>query len=150
MANPPLDIGRELGKILSGDGIERLLNELSDPGSEFTPGEAARIFGAMEAIGARGTEGVKDRLVGIKLHTEAEVLFKWRDPSVQVRVDNDQVKKLFPRRDYPDLYKEVEVRGGVTIELPFDKRDIAIPLEPTPAPAEAWDVSGFPPPEPFN
>ena len=127
--NPPLDVVKELGFLLSGEGMETLLDELTDPGSQLSVGQAAKFFGAMEAVGAKGMEGIKDHLAGVRLHTDEEVLFKWRNPSTQMRVDTDKVKKLFPQAEYPDLYKQTEVKGGTTVELPFDKNNLALPMQ---------------------
>ena len=123
----PVNIVEELGVLLSGDALEDLLEELADPGSRLTVGQAARFFSAMEAVAARGMQAVRDQMVGVQLHTDRDVLFQWQSPSEQMRVDTTEVKNLFPPSAYPNLYKVSEVKGSVKITLPFDKRRALLP-----------------------
>ena len=120
MAKPKIDIITELGRFLPGDALERIRDELEDPGASLTSGQLARLGGAATAWGTRMTDAAKDRQVGVQRDMDAEVIFTWTDPSEFWAVDSAEVKKLFPQKDYPALYKRQERTGFVTVNLPFD------------------------------
>ena len=119
MPKPAINIIAELARMLPGDALERIMNELEDPGSNLTLGEMARAGAAFSALGARMTGQAKDSLLGVRLHTDSEVLFKWTDPSTATTLDTDAVKKTFPQSEYPELYKTQNRKGSISVELPF-------------------------------
>ena len=120
MVRPKIDIIAELGRFLPGEALERIKDEVEDPGSTVTCGEMARLGGAFSALGTTMTDSAKDALTGVQRHLDDEVLFKWTDPSEFWALDSVAVKKMFPQEDYPDLYKRQQRKGFVSIELPFE------------------------------
>ena len=126
MAKGPCNIADILDGILDGESIEALLDEASDPGANFSHGQLAKIGGAFEALGKHFTEAAKCGLEGEQAHEDGGVIFKWRDPHTQTRVDAGAVKDTFPQDEYPELYTESTVAGSVSVELPFDKTKLRL------------------------
>ena len=124
-AEQTADVIASLGMILPGDVLERLTDLLADPDADFSPGELAHMGAAFSKLGERLTtcarsvmQGRLDqRTGGASRAVDAGVLFQYRGPSTQTRVDTDAVRKSLPAEDYPDLYKTVEVKGTVSITL---------------------------------
>ena len=119
MSKPELDIIEELGAILTGEALERIKDELEDPGQGLTRGRMARVGAAFSALGSTLTKEAKNGLEGLQVHMEDEVVFQWRDPSSRTIVDSAVVKKTFPPSEYPELYKHSEAAGSVAVSLPF-------------------------------
>ena len=128
MAKIPCNVPDVLGCVLSGESIEALMDEVLDPGANLTKGQLAMLGGAFEALSKHFTEAAKSGLEGVRVHVDTgDVLFKWKDPYPQTRVDTDMVKRHFPEATFPQLYKKSDVAGSVSVELPFDKAKIRLP-----------------------
>ena len=122
MARPKIDIIAELGRILPGEALERIKDEMDDPGAHLTAGEMARIGTAAAAWGAGQVAAAKAQMRGTQRHIDHEVLFKWTDPSEFWQLDSVAVKRMFSQEDYPDLYRRQKRDGFVSIELPFETK----------------------------
>lgn len=135
MAKPALNVANELGILLNGDALEILIDELTDPGAHFTEGQRARLGAALESIGSRLYGSAKDSLGGIQAHIDQDVIFKWKNGYPKTEVDVNEVKKQYPQKEHPSLYKTSDVAGGITIEVPFDKKEIHLPDRPQDQPS---------------
>lgn len=105
----------DLGLVLSGESLERLLAEADDPLAHLTAGEAWRVGQALRAIADRLESYAKGSMVGITApQVEAGVMFTFHAPSVSRQVDVGKVREIFPdNEDNRTLYKESKRRGYV-------------------------------------
>ena len=123
MANrPAINILSELGRVLPGDALEAIADELADPGANLGLGQRARFAAACIALGNQITEQVKAELMGVGHHIDADVVFKWRNPSTQIRVKTKAIQAAFSQDERPEFYQSIEVKGGVVIDLPFEAK----------------------------
>ena len=113
----------ELGSILPGDALERLQDLMADPGADHTLGQTARIGQALLELGNllldTAKEGMEARLTGMvgenARYSDSGVTFQWYPPTQQNRVNTDAAKSLFPRNEYPELYKKSDVKAKLTL-----------------------------------
>jgi len=119
MAKPDINIAEELGVVLEGESLERVIDLLAEPDGFHCAGRLARLGAAFSRVGKDLTEAAKEQMVAIPHHIEDGVLFKWREPTSQVRVDTVAIKRMLPAEEFPDYYREFPVKGSVSIELPF-------------------------------
>ena len=119
MTRPALDIITELGIVLDGDTLERLRDLLADPDADFSHGQLARMGKAFTELGNELTRVAKEPMVGVVHHVEDDVLFRWRDPREDIRINTAKIKEEFPYEDPAnrDLYKTIKISGSVAVEV---------------------------------
>lgn len=123
--NPILVLDRTLGGFFTGDQIERLKEIYDDPGADDTFGVLAIIGACFEDYGAVITSAARKGMLpriagGVGRDSREEVdgvLFKYRPPQEQKRVDTDAVRKRFPFDTHPELYKATFISETVSIEF---------------------------------
>ena len=115
----------ELGRVLSGESLERMADILAEPEADFGAGELARIGAAFTQIGAGLTAAAKTEAGRIVIggvgkdgyYADGGAVFKWRRGYESVRVDSAAVKRLFPPSEYPELYKTTTTRDSIAVTL---------------------------------
>ena len=115
----------ELGRILTGESMERLKDVLAEPDADFTPGELARIGGAFSQIGGDLTAAAKDLVEPLIIggvgkdgfYGDHSAVFKWRKGGESVRVNSAAVKSTFPPADYPELYTTSVSKDSISVTL---------------------------------
>lgn len=112
---PPLDLLAEIGFL-----PEWLIDEIEDPLSTLSPGQAARMGAALSALGALLSDNAKNAVFGWKNHQDQGVIFNTIDATSYPAVATAKVKSRFPISQYPELYKKNSRKAHVTAELPFD------------------------------
>lgn len=116
---PPLDLLEELDFL-----PEWILDEIQDPLSVLSPGEAARRGAALSVLGSTITENTKTALMGARARTDHGVTFDTVEATSYPTVNNDAVKKHFPQEQYPHLYRTQKRKAHVTADLPFDTKKV--------------------------
>ena len=125
MANKMSDPVSELGRVLSGESLERLKDVLVEPDADLQPGEMARIGAALSQLGSTFTlaakTAVEPMIVGgvgkDGFYSDSGAVFKWRRGGEQVRVDSAEVKRTFPPADYPELYTVSAVKDSISVAV---------------------------------
>ena len=117
---PPMNLNEELGLALCGEALECIADLMADPGADHTPGQLARLGVAFSHIGKTLTETAKQQVpLGAAKSEWNDVIFSWRSPSQQTRVNTAYLKERFPAVNYPEMWQTVDVAGSVVIDLPF-------------------------------
>ena len=105
----------DLGVLLPGDAVERLIDEASDPMRTITAGQAWRLGETLIKIGEVLQSYAKADYVGCaRPQWDCGVIFSFVGPSESVMVDSEQVRKDYPERAFPELYKTSKRRGYVS------------------------------------
>lgn len=143
--NPPINVAQELGVLLSGDALEVLIDELTDPGCHFSRADRAKLGAVFEAVGKKMYADSKDGILSRTI--EDDVVFAPRNASEpSPRVVDALVKQHYPYETNPELYKMSSTAASVVINLPFDKDTLDLPSlvrEPEPAPADEDNFPDF-------
>lgn len=121
-AKPPIDLVSEIGFL-----PEWMIDEIADPLSTLSPGEAAKKGAALVALGNHLTENAKKTVFGAKGREDHGAVFDTIDTSSYPVVNNDAVKKQFPQEKFPGLYRTQTRKAYVTIDLPFNTKKIQQP-----------------------
>ena len=116
---PPLDLLQEIDFL-----PEWLLDELSDPLSTMTPGQAARLGTALSILGTTLTEQAKTSLMGAKDRNDHGVIFDTVEATSYPTVNNEAIKSAFPQESHPKLYRKQNRKAHVTADMPFDTKKI--------------------------
>ena len=122
---PEIDLVAELGRVFqegigsSGEAIEAIAMLLADPGADHTAGELAKLGAAFTFIGKGLSDAARSQAVMYGLKADADVIFTYREPHVQERINTKYLKAKFPMVNYPDMWQLTEVSGSVAIDLPF-------------------------------
>ena len=95
-----------------------LFEFLDEPDAWMGLGAMARLGATLETIGMQLTESAKRCVSGGGSHDDDGVRFEWVDPTHYTEVDTKEVKKKYPKDDYPDLYKKASRSGYVKVMLP--------------------------------
>ena len=123
MPKPQRDIVAEIELLFEGRAapLETCLREeLDDPASVLTPGQLMRVAGALTAAADVLSSAAKNLMLGVTHHEDAGVVFTWRGPHTQVRLNSQEVKAKYPEAVHPTLYQNVEVKGAVVASLPYE------------------------------
>ena len=116
---PPLDLLEEINFL-----PEWLLDELQDPLSTLSPGQAARLGTALSVLGSTITEQTKSALMGARARTDHGVTFDTVEATSYPAINNDAIKKQFPQQQNPHLYRTQKRKAHVTADLPFDTKKV--------------------------
>ena len=110
----------ELGRVLSGESLERLTDALADMGADMGIGEMARIGAAMSQIGDAFTAAAKasaEARMNRNEYLDAGVLFTRREPTTAVSLITAKVRAEMPPEEHPDLYRTTARAGSVTVKI---------------------------------
>ena len=119
----PLDAEeiRELVRLLglSGETLETLLDFDEDPTNWYGAGDLATIGKSLEKL----SKWTLDCARGLAINamgsnnefSDGKWVFQQRTPHTQVRLNIDEVKDKYPQEEYPELYRQYDVAGSVTI-----------------------------------
>ena len=80
-----------------------LLDELQDPGATLGYGDLARLGAALTAMGRILDTAARECVMGGGSHTDSDVRFAWRNPTT--KVDDDQFRRIYPSEEHPQFYK---------------------------------------------
>ena len=116
---PPLDLLQEIDFL-----PEWLLDELTDPLSTMTPGQAARLGTALSILGTTLTDQAKAALMGARNRTDHGVTFDTVEATSYPAVNTEAVKTAFPQATNPALYRKQSRKAHVTTDMPFDTKKI--------------------------
>ena len=113
------DIRDALVPVLGGEATEVLTSLLLDPTAYYTPGVLGAAWQglrwAAEYLEEEGKEAALVRMSGGKLEDNGYV-FSERPARVNIAVDTAKIRKLFPPKKHPELYREQTVKGGVVMQ----------------------------------
>ena len=117
---------RLLGTLLSGDGLERISDEIADPGCIYSPGGRILLAGELrlladyfECTGKTAALDIVRGGVGASaIHADAGVVFEYKAPGDTTRVDEPELRHQYPPDDYPSLYKSTPDTTAVRKALP--------------------------------
>ena len=104
---------RLLGTLLSGDGLERLTDEINDPGAVYSPGERIHLRDELrlladlldESAKSEAAEELRGMVGASAVKTDAGVVFEYKAPGKRTNVDEPEVRHQYPPAEYPSLYK---------------------------------------------
>ncbi len=103
---------RSLSTLLSGDGLERLADELTDPGCTYSPGERIHLAVELRLLADHlETSGKNDALDVVRggvgasaILTDASVVFEYKAPGTTTNIDEPEFRHQYPEDEYPSLY----------------------------------------------
>ena len=115
------DILQALTPVLGGEAAE-IVASLSrdDIDAYYSPGTMAFTAMALKDLAAHLEEIAKDgsvRLMTGGQLVDGRVEFKDRPASVRTGINAAAVKAQFPPAEYPGLYSQTQVKGGVAMKL---------------------------------
>ena len=131
-AKPDLNPIHELGILMNGETVEKLVDEFLDPGCHYSPGQRAKLSAALIAAGNKLETDLQEQFAGVIEHFDDGVILKWKWPTTSTRVNTDEVKLQYPEKDHPSLYYQSETKARLGIELPFVKSRLVLREEPVP------------------
>ena len=122
---PQIDINGELRHVFhsgissGGEALEAIAVLLADPGADHTPGGLARLGAAFSAIGSQLSDAAREQAAANGIAEDLDVFFTARGPTAQTRVNTQYLRERFPAVNYPEMWQTVQVKGSVSIDLPF-------------------------------
>ena len=116
---PPLNLLDEIDFL-----PEWLLDELQDPLSTMSPGQAVRLGTALATLGTLLVEQAKTATFGRNDHHDQGVVFTTVEATSYPAIKNDEIKKRYPQSEHPHLYRKQHRKAHVTTELPFDTKNL--------------------------
>ena len=104
---------RLLVTLFSGSGLERMVDELEDPGCTYSPGERILLAGELRRLADHLEDAGKTAALDIvrggvgasAIHADAGVVFEYKAPGDITRVDEPELRHQYPPDEYPSLYK---------------------------------------------
>ena len=102
-----------------GGAVETLMDLVADPGAVHTVGELAKLGAVFSNLGAICTEASKGQAEANGIKEDDGVFFQVREPTTQTRVNAAYLKERFPAVNYPEMWQEIQVKGSITVDLPF-------------------------------
>ena len=143
-SKPPLHVANELGILLDGQSLEVLIDELVDPGSHFSRASEPRSGSAdsdrcreRHIRGGQDRDGRRSGRYGRGCYLQvARGIF----PDAGGRGASE--KAISEVRPSEPLFRDVD-QGRVTIEVPFNKDEIALPKRVQDQPSEENDFPDF-------
>ena len=102
-----------------GEALEAIAVLLADPGADHTPGGLARLGAAFSAIGTQLSTAAREQAAANGITEDLDVFFTAREPTSQTRVNTQYLRERFPAVNYPEMWQTVQVKGSVSVDLPF-------------------------------
>ena len=102
-----------------GGALDALMELLDDPTAYHTPGQLAKLGAAFSAAGKNLTAAAKVQAEDRGLSEDDGVVFTYRAPTQQTRVNTKYLRERFPAVNYPEMWQRVELVGTTAIDLPF-------------------------------
>ena len=119
LQKPPINLVTEIGFL-----PEWVLDEILDPLSTLSPGQAARLGAALSVLGNHLSNNAKDAVFGSKAREDSGVTFDTVEATSFPALNNQTVQNTYPRTQYPKLYRTQKRKSHVLVDLPFDTKQI--------------------------
>ena len=102
-----------LGMHFKGETLEEFQDLLHDGDADMEPGDLFRISKALQFVGKaleqKAKDSVSPRIYGgrdpANKYNSGDVQFQWVPETQYPSLDTDAVKRMFPREEYPELYR---------------------------------------------
>ena len=111
--------------------VSDLLIEYESLDDIVTMADRIRIGEALSQVGQAIRKGATEQALtdyrGVKEpQLEDGIIFRYRQPGQQIRINNAAVKERFPIEENPELYKVSQVKEFVSAEINEVKRPVVV------------------------